>query len=474
MKELQGLVSKGNANQFTQSFAGYSPVLMAVAESVSRAKNVRKLVNRLEQGAEPVSLMGIADSILKREQGKIEQVALEKADQEAKKQLYTPDEQLARLTARYAYSGIEEEVSSFARQLVPELTSEDQARYQTAIKGFLREHPFLIFDPKAQCPRPSEIFGGFIAVRALSHAEYPDVVKEVVRTAEISRGVAANPFVSYFYMEILDGDPAARLPAAHVDLLYVSVCAGLALEHVADLEIQEDSVGHMVKISKTDKEGDPIAYREYRAEGDAFFFDSHQMKNIDIYSDTAEVRIGTGGEVTFVPPVTIDASKGIELAAAKLVVDYPSRTPQEQPNTVFLNTGTLITDCKAEPTIRESAQLQIAAPNLVWPLDQHFVKPDYPEQESMREALLVLKGMLKKMKSTSHGGRRASRVLIEGIAQGAPEVLQHLLNEQVFAKDGEYYQLDTEVLAEKVELNLNQVYGAGYSEKTIRFLAAAI
>ncbi|MDA8031889.1 MAG: hypothetical protein MPK62_12365, partial [Alphaproteobacteria bacterium] len=64
LKALQALVSKVRTLQSTQSFAGYSPVLMAVAESVSDAANVQKLVNQLEKGDESASLNSIARSIL--------------------------------------------------------------------------------------------------------------------------------------------------------------------------------------------------------------------------------------------------------------------------------------------------------------------------------------------------------------------------------------------------------------------------
>lgn len=52
-------------------FAGYAPVIHAVAKTVSGEKNPSKLISKIKKGEQPVTLKGIASVILKREHEKL-------------------------------------------------------------------------------------------------------------------------------------------------------------------------------------------------------------------------------------------------------------------------------------------------------------------------------------------------------------------------------------------------------------------
>ena len=70
-------------------FAGYAPVLQAVAERVARETNPSALVSQMQQDTQlPVTLRSIVSAILVREQGKLENLAFE--DTDLNKQLYSP------------------------------------------------------------------------------------------------------------------------------------------------------------------------------------------------------------------------------------------------------------------------------------------------------------------------------------------------------------------------------------------------
>ena len=79
-------------------FAGYAPVLKAVADRVANDSNPGALVAQIEQGAQPVTLRSVVLAILERERGKLGQLPFEDSSLEAS--LYSPDEQLDRLVSR--------------------------------------------------------------------------------------------------------------------------------------------------------------------------------------------------------------------------------------------------------------------------------------------------------------------------------------------------------------------------------------
>lgn len=80
-------------------FAGYAPVLQAVADRVAKDANPSALVAQIEKGAHPVTLRGVVSAILERECGKLGGLPFE--DPKLADILYSPVEQLDRLVARY-------------------------------------------------------------------------------------------------------------------------------------------------------------------------------------------------------------------------------------------------------------------------------------------------------------------------------------------------------------------------------------
>ena len=79
-------------------FAGYAPVLHAVAERVAKARNPAALVAEIERGEQPVTLQTVVSSILERERGKLDTLQFD--DPNLASRLYAANEQLDRLVAR--------------------------------------------------------------------------------------------------------------------------------------------------------------------------------------------------------------------------------------------------------------------------------------------------------------------------------------------------------------------------------------
>ena len=113
-------------------FAGYAPVVHAVAMRVSGENNPRKLISQIESGDHPVTLKDIASAILEREREKLNVLSFE--DSSLSKKLYKPDEQIKRLIAR---------IYSLQPPKLPPMNVEDTKKYSQALETWVAEHPFL-------------------------------------------------------------------------------------------------------------------------------------------------------------------------------------------------------------------------------------------------------------------------------------------------------------------------------------------
>jgi len=79
-------------------FAGYAPVLQAVAQRVAREDNPSALIAQVKSGAQPVTLQTVVSEIMVRERNKLGQLKFE--DPSISEKLYRQSEQLERLVAR--------------------------------------------------------------------------------------------------------------------------------------------------------------------------------------------------------------------------------------------------------------------------------------------------------------------------------------------------------------------------------------
>ena len=199
-------------------FAGYAPVLQAVAKHVAGTSNPAALVSSLQRGEEPITLQTIVADIMVRERGKLE--ILEFDDPSVAEELYSASEQLDRLVAR-VYDG--------PQPPLPDMHPADARKYQEALRTWVDEHPFL---DGASSPS-SAVFGGAIASRALRDG--PDAARSAALREELGKGAAANPFLATFYL-----DGVELVEPEHIGIIYASVRAGLSLGDAATLSIESD------------------------------------------------------------------------------------------------------------------------------------------------------------------------------------------------------------------------------------------
>ena len=201
------------------TFAGYSPVLIAVAKQVADPSddNTQALISRIESGGDTVTLASVIESILDREQKKIENLRFN--DSKLRNELYGPEEQFARLIGRI-YHGA-------PLPHLPNMSPEDQKTYSDALTTWVQEHPFL--DGTGENPS-SAVFGGILAVKAL----FAPSISDAVLNKELGQGTLINPFIAEFYISELSARNASHpvtpsaIRAGHVGLLYASVRARLS------------------------------------------------------------------------------------------------------------------------------------------------------------------------------------------------------------------------------------------------------
>ena len=299
------------------AFAGYSPVLIAVAKQVvdpsnPDVANTQELISRIEKNQEQVTLTTISDSILLREQAKLDSLDLD--DPSLQDKLYAPAEQLARLVARVYMT-----TPSVA---LPQMSSKDQEVYNNVLETWVSEHPFL--DGEGKLPS-SAVFAGQITAEAITS----DSSTNVALSKELSRGTAINPFIAEFYTSKIDlqSDPPPWVPSEHVGILYASLRARLSLGQTASLRIDADTASDRdsdndaeVEITITHYNGNTIEPLCFSSQPDGLYMFGPKLEDVEITAPYAHVSLGFGTEVVFAAPVSIEADQ-ISLKTSRIVAE---------------------------------------------------------------------------------------------------------------------------------------------------------
>ena len=298
--------TEGDENRF----AGYAPVLQAVAERVASEANPINLINELEAGGQPpLTLQSITLSILLREQGKLNQIELQ--DRTLPERLYTPDEQLHRLVARTYQTAL---------PALPKMSPEDLRTYSEKVEPWLEDHPFL---GGGDHPR-SAVFEAAIKAQALKH----ETAGLLAAQRELEKGELANPFLYLFYSQEDQSEPI-YIRGEHIGVYYNSLRASLANGEKAFLVIEddEDDSTHAMGEMEIVRRGidDPIQMR-FLTDRHGPIRLGHHVRDTDIYMPSSRVEIGPSAEVTLVAPVSIVCR---ELAVATENLRAEARTDAE-------------------------------------------------------------------------------------------------------------------------------------------------
>lgn len=458
------------------SFAGYSPVLIAVAKKVAPppgagSMNTQELISRIERGTEALTLDGITRSILLREQEKVSGLNLE--DEGIRPLLYTPDEQIRRLVCRLYGCTL-----SFN---LPSMSSADQERYSNALESWFPEHPFLDGEGRGAS---SAVFSGLLAAHALREKD----AAVTVLSAELARGTAANPFLAEFYISLLDqGQQPPHIQPEHLGAIYASIRSRLSIGDFASLTVDgetddedADSTGMAeIEIARGGQDGDKEPLRFRIDAGGTLLFGSH-LEDADVTMPLGEISLGYGAEVSLVAPIFFEA-RSLSIDADRLIVE---EAPGKDNGAAQMNAVQLIaTEAHVERVGGRPVRRGRVTFEVTWPHSEAYPWTDFsilpPQQTDPRveEGLRRLKKILRLFRSHSRNQLAKYKAAIDHRrrTKGVGRLIRdQLVAEGILTVKEPMYHLDPDRLADATGLNFHDVRATKVHPATVEFIGRAL
>ncbi len=443
-------------------FAGYAPVLQAVAERVARVGNPANLVADIERGEQPVTLQTVVSSILERERGKLDTLQFENPS--LTRQLYSTDEQLDRLVAR---------LYDLAPPALPLMSAKDAQTYSTALDTWVPEHPFL----KGGRDTSSAVFDAVISTRALKNS----ASAEAAIQRELARGAAANPFLSEFYVAD-HGDVPVYLPPAHIGIIYASLRARLSLGDAASLLVEapddaegEDALRAEVEITVARRDAERPRVLPFDTDQTGTLRLGAYVEDVEISAPYARVEIGPGPEVILVAPVSIQCEK-LVLTTDKVIAENP---PGRSETGIFLEAekydGGQMTSV---PVVRGNVSLAAAWPRArAHPWTTFATEPLPIPDLRLDEALRRFRKFVIAFRSHSKGNlaRYRHKIEHERMTKGAGRaVLNYMISEGILSLSGSMYYLDPDLLGARSGATYADCMARRFGEQTIEFVDRAL
>ena len=450
--------TEGDENRF----AGYAPVLQAVAERVASEDNPINLINELRARTQsPVTPQSITSSILQREQRKLDQIQLQ--DPTLHERLYTPDEQLIRLVAR-TYQMPPPEVT------LPDMSPDDLMTYSEKVEPWLEDHPFL---GGGEHPR-SAVFEAAIKAQALRH----DMTAPKAAQMELEKGELANPFLYLFYEDETSSEPI-RIRGEHIGVYYNSVRASLANGEMAFLSIEDDEDKSAEASGEIEivRQGvaDPIVTR-FRTVRDGSIHLGPHVRDADIHMPKARVEMGPSTEVTLVAPVSIQCR---ELAIETDNLRAEARPDAEMGAVVLRADGFDGSPISRVPATHNVGLFTSWPGSEAYPWhnfrDPYRSKPDVSQE--MEEALRRFRMFVLSFRSDKARGLGRHQSKIEGtrMVKGTGQaVLQLMLESRIVSRNQARYSLSTDRLGELTSMSYSDFLTRNFTSEAIDFIATAV
>ena len=443
-------------------FAGYAPVLSAVAERVAHDPNPSNLIADIEKGVHPVTLRSVVSAIMERERQKLSNLPFD--DRKVASGLYKEEEQLTRLAAR-----------RYGRPFppIPSMGAKDAQIYTSALETWVAEHPFLNGAEGA-----SAVFEAVITNAALADPELSKLALE----KELSRGVASNPFLAEFYIKDVGVEDVRSLKAEHVGVIYASVRAQLAIGQSASLSIDgseaEDEIERLaadIEISISKGEGARPHILRFQTEQIGTFRLGSYVDDVDITIPQGAVEFGPGPEAILVAPVSVQCRK-LSIIAPKVVIEGALGN---KISSVFLEAeefdGAVMTSI---PTIRGDVALSASWPDVrQHPWTAFATSPTTIQDPRLDEALRRLRKFIIAFRSHSKGSLKRFKAKLdhERMTKGTGRaVLDKLVAEKVLTVDGSMYVLNPDLLSERAGTNYADTMSRSFGKKTIEFISGAL
>ena len=466
-REALGLFLDGLRKQTSSdgdSFAGYAPVLNAVAARVKIESNPVQLVSEMKQGGQPpITLQSIVSSILTREQNKLRDLTFQ--DPSLITQLYSPSEQLDHLVAR-VYGAPSPEL--------PEMSPEDAETYSAVLDVWVDAHPFLYGNGFS-----SEVFEASVKAKALMNDTQAS--KKVLQS-ELSKGEGANPFLYVFYT----GDETkadVRLPAEHIGVFYASLRASLAHGERASLYIEEEDndnaeeLNAIVEIELLRRGFQGPRFVSFDTDVDGNICLGSHVKDVSIIMPQARVEIGQDSDVVFVAPVEI-LCQDLAIQAERVITENASDSEPDA-SVVFLQSDISSGPPMSQvPIKRNNVQLLASWPGVEnYPWRNYATSPHIygDEDERLDEALRRLRKFLMVFNGKRGLARSRNKIDSGRMTKGTGQkVLDLMLQEGIVTRDQARYYLHTDRLSELTEMTYVDCVEHNFSASAIELVQRAL
>ena len=444
-------------------FAGYAPVLQAVAKRVINEPNASAIIASIAAGDQPVTLNTVVSAILERERGKL--AALPFSDSRLAERLYSAEEQLDRLISL---------IYHLPPPIVEGLNSDDARIYDTALKIWVSEHPFL----NGRAEPSSAVFDAVIAVRALSQKNSAKVALD----RELTRGSSsANPFLAEFYTPSDNKVELTFLPPEHIGVVYASLRARLSLGDTASLLVEAPEEGSEDEILRAEveitlgrRDGTRPKYLRFHSDQTGPILLGAQVEDVDISAPHTRVEFGPGPEAVLIAPISVQCET-LAITANKLIVE----TVQDRDDAaVFLEASKYDGALASVPLVRGKVSLSASWPGVLSHPWTSFASDSSPVSDPrIDEALRRLRKFVIAFRSHSKGSLQRYRDKLDHarMTKGSGQsVLNMMLREKIIFIAGSMYVLDPKQLAACAGMSYADCMARHFGDEAIAFVRRAL
>lgn len=439
-----------------RQFAGYAPVLEAVATVIASESNPAKIGEAMKSILQGQVLGRVTSEVMLREAGKLAAQLSASLPGLSTDGLYGPAEQLARLASLVLGSG----TPKIPQSLPPEAV----AAYEAAVQSLLPQHPFL--DSKE--PKPSgAVFAASILAAALT-GEDSDVARAAERVAGGGPNTP-NPFLLEFYREATG--QGRNLPASHVGLLYASLEATAGAGDVARLSAEGDDALE-IEMSLVQGDGCEKRYEFTTGAGGTLRF-GRRVSGVNVDAETTDIEIGEGTQVEMVAPISIRA-RTLFLNCTELVVKTDHATSVDP--IASLEAVEALTDAGLRPPVlRAGAKLQVTWPDAkIYPWTPFASDVGEDPDPRMADAQRALRRLCISFRSHSKGrlARYKGKVEHFRMTKGVlgDTLRESLLADKVLTLEGPMYFLNPDALGQVVGIGFQDLKLKNYSSKSREYL----
>lgn len=439
-----------------RQFAGYAPVLEAVATVIASEPNPGKIDDAIESIFKGQVLGRVTSEVMIREAGKLSNQLAAAVPGIELAGLYEAQEQLSRLASLVLGVG--------SPQLPSGLPQHAVAAYEEAVQSLLPQHPFL--DSRTQKPAGA-VFGACILAAALTGCD-TDLARAAQRFASGGANTP-NPFLLTFYKQALNG--RSEIPAEHVGLLYSSLESMAGAGETVRLTAEgQDSLEVEMSLQRQDDTEE--IYEFSTLPGSELRF-SRRVGGITVDAEGVDVELGDGGQFELVAPVVLKVSN-LVINCSELVVKPGHSKLDDQ--VVYLEAVQAMADESLRPpTVRGGVQLQVAWPeSKVYPWNPFSSDGGEDPDPGMADAQRALRRLCISFRSHSKGrlARYKGKVEHFRMTKGSLGITlrQRLVEDGVLSLEGTMYFLEPNVLGDKVGVSFQDLKLKHYSQQSRAYL----